>query len=399
MEASMKKILFTVGMMNIGGVEKSLISLLSAIPKGKYDITILMLEKTGELLKEIPDWIKVEEATWFSKIKPIILQPPQQTIRDFYKSKKYFKILFFIYSYLLSKKYDNRHMYYKHVFQDVPHNSTNYDIAISYQGPNDIMDFYIANKVTASQKISWVHFDVSMFKMNINLYHKLYRKFNKVFVVSKIAKERLIERIPTVENKTEVFNNIISDKLINEMAKRDIELDEDYKGLKIVTVARLSKEKGHDIAIKVLSRLRKKGYEIRWYCIGEGNERKEYEQLIEEYDLKEDFILIGSNPNPFPFIAKSDIYVQTSRHEGYCLTLAEAKCLKKPIVTTNFIGAYEQIINGFNGWIVSPKENELYEKIKFLIDYPLEREKLSLNLSKIEINTTGEINKFISYIN
>jgi glycosyltransferase involved in cell wall biosynthesis len=399
MEASMKKILFTVGMMNIGGVEKSLISLLSAIPKGKYDITILMLEKTGGLLKEVPDWIKVEEATWFSKIKPIILQPPQQTIRDLYKSKKHFKIPFFIYSYLVSKKYDNRHMYYNHVFQDVPHNSTNYDIAISYQGPNDIMDFYIANKVTASQKISWVHFDVSMFKMNINLYHKLYRKFNKVFVVSKIAKERLIERIPTVENKSEVFNNIISDKLINEMAKRDIELDEDYKGLKIVTVARLSKEKGHDIAIKVLSRLRKNGYEIRWYCIGEGNERKEYEQLIEEYDLKEDFILMGSNPNPFPFIAKSDIYVQTSRHEGYCLTLAEAKCLKKPIVTTNFIGAYEQIIDGFNGWIVSTNEDELYEKIKFLIDYPSEREKLSLNLSNIEINTTGEINKFISYIN
>ena len=56
--------------------------------------------------------------------------------------------------------------------------------------------------------------------------------------------------------------------------------------MKIVTVGRLSKEKGQDIAIKVLSMLRKEGYEVRWYCIGEGENRAYYETLIGKYNLK-----------------------------------------------------------------------------------------------------------------
>ncbi len=76
----MKKILFMVSSMNIGGVEKSLLSLLSKIPKDKYEITLLLLEKKGGFLEQIPDWVKVEEASWFKEIKTIIMQSPQQTI-------------------------------------------------------------------------------------------------------------------------------------------------------------------------------------------------------------------------------------------------------------------------------------------------------------------------------
>ena len=89
----MKKILFMVSSMNIGGVEKSLLSLLSEIPKNTYDITLLLLEKKGAFLEQIPDWVKVEEASWFKEIKPIIMQSPQQTIKNYIINRKYFKIL------------------------------------------------------------------------------------------------------------------------------------------------------------------------------------------------------------------------------------------------------------------------------------------------------------------
>src|SRR5699024_6629098 len=159
----------------------------------------------------------------------------------------------------------------------------------------------------------------------------------------------------------EIFRNIISKQIINEMAKKPISFDDNFQGIKIVTVGRLSEEKGQDIAIQVLSKLRKSGYDIRWYCIGDGNKREEYERLIKDYGLENDFILIGPTSNPFPFILKADFYVQPSRHEGFCLTLAEAICLNKSIVTTDFIGAYEQIIDGHNGWIVKFDQQALYE--------------------------------------
>src|SRR5690625_1915251 len=181
----MKKILFMVSSMNIGGVEKSLLSLISTIPKNKYDVTILVLEKKDGFLKEIPDWIKVEEVDWYKEIKPIIMQPPQQTIKAFYKVNRYIKALTFLFIYLISKNFNNRYLYYKYVLNDVKNHPNVYDIAISYQGPTDIMDFYIGKKVTAKRKISWVHFDVSKHVINEKLYKKLYKGFSEIFVVSK----------------------------------------------------------------------------------------------------------------------------------------------------------------------------------------------------------------------
>ncbi len=385
--------------MNIGGVEKSFLSLLSVLPKDKYDITLLLLEKKGGFMKHVPDWIKVEEASWFKQIKPMIMQPPQQTIRGFLTKRELFKIPGFICSYILSEKlFKNRYIYYKNAFKLVPDHNESYDIAISYHGPTDMIDYYIANKVNAKRKISWVHFDVTKHTINGKLYERLYKKFDKLFVVSKEAKKRLIQKIPSVERKASTFLNIISESLISHMSREDIVFDENYKGIRLITVGRLSKEKGQDLAIEVLAKLRKEGYEVRWFCIGEGKQRIAYEQLIESYGLQNEFILMGSKSNPYPFILKSDIYVQPSRHEGYCITLAEAKSLNKPIVTTNFTGAKEQIVNGNNGLLVDPTVEDIYEKIKLLIENKVICEDLSRNLSKDHIDTTKEVTKLLEYI-
>lgn len=383
----MKKILFMLSSMNIGGVEKSLLSLLSEMPKNEYEITVFLLEKKGGFLGHIPEGVKVEEAAWFKYVKPIIMQPPLQTIKNYFNNKQYLKIPTFVYSYFISKYFNNRYHYYKNVFKDVPFNNNTYDVAISYQGPTDVIDYYIANKVKAPNKISWVHFDISKHKVNKRLYEKLFKKFNKIFVVSNEAKQRLVDQIASVQTKAEVFINVVPTSLIKEMSKEKVEFDGTYKGTKVVTVGRLSKEKGQDLAIKVLFRLRKDGYDVRWYCIGDGNSKKEYELLINELDLKNDFLLLGATPNPYPYIENADIYVQTSRHEGYCLTLTEAKCLNKPIITTNFTGAYEQVKDGYSGLIVECSEEDLYQKLKYLIEHPEERFKLSANLQKTILNT------------
>ena len=393
-----KKILFMVSSMNIGGVEKSLLSLLSVMPKEKYDITVLTLEKKGGFLDYIPSYIKVEEAAWFKEIKPIIMESPQKTIKKYLKENKVFKILTFIYSYYKSKNTDNRYIYYKNILKSIPENEDEYDVAIAYAGPTEIIDAYITHKVKAKKKIGWVHFDISKHKINEKLYENLYKKFDNIFTVSNEDNKKLNEIIPSTVNKSEVLLNIISKELINEMAKEDINFDNEFDGVKIVTVGRLSKEKGQDLAIKALANLKKDGYKVRWYCVGEGNSREEYESLIKDNKLEEDFILLGATPNPYPYIKNSDIYVQTSRHEGYCLTLAEAKCLCKPIVTTNFNGAYEQLDNNINGIIVEYNEYEIYNAVKKILSNNNLKNKLIKNLIDKDINTISEINKFYSEI-
>ncbi len=394
----MKKILFMISSMNIGGVEKSLLSLLSAIPKDKYEITILTLDKKGGFLEYIPNNVKLIEAEWFKYIKPLIIDSPQNIIKRYIKNYEFLKIPSFIYSYFKSKKTNDRYIYYKHVLKSIPECKEKYDAAIAYAGPTEIIDAYISRKVKAEKKIAWVHFDISKHKINKKLYNNLYERFNKIFAVSNECKKKLDEIMPAVRNKSEVLLNIVSENLINEMSESNIDFDDNYKGIKIITVGRLSKEKGQDLAIKALAKLKKDRYDVKWYCIGEGNSRQEFEQLIKEYNLENDFLLLGATSNPYPYIKNADIYVQTSRHEGYCLTLAEAKVLNKPIVTTNFIGAYEQIKNNENGFIVSCNENDLADAIRNLIDEKKFCSKFSKKLREEKIDTTNEVNKLLDYI-
>ena len=394
----MKKILFMISSMNIGGVEKSLLSLLSAIPKDKYEITILTLDKKGGFLEYIPNNVKLIEAEWFKYIKPLIMDSPQNIIKRYIKNYEFLKIPSFIYSYFKSKKTNDRYIYYKHVLKSIPECKEKYDAAIAYAGPTEIIDAYISRKVKAEKKIAWVHFDISKHKINKKLYNNLYERFDKIFAVSNECKKKLDEIIPAVRNKSEVLFNIVSEDLINEMSESYVDFDDNYKGIKIITVGRLSKEKGQDLAIKTLAKLKKDRYDVKLYCIGEGNSRQEFEQLIKEYKLEENFLLLGATSNPYPYIKNADIYVQTSRHEGYCLTLAEAKALNKPIVTTDFIGAYEQIKNNENGIIVSCNENDLADAIKKLIGKKEICSRFSNKLREEKIDTTSEISKLLNYI-
>lgn len=395
----MKKVLFMLSSLNIGGVEKSLLSLLVAIPKDKYNITILLLEKKGGFLEYLPPWVKVEETNWFKDIKPILMESPYETIKSYIKNRRYHKILGFTYSYFKSKKSNDRYIYYKNILKSIPMNMKEYDAAIAYAGPTEIIDAYITHKVKAKLKISWVHFDISHHEINKKLYTKLYERFNKIFVVSKDGERILNKQFPFTSTKSQVFNNLVSQELIKYMAHEKIDFDNDFKGIRILTVGRLSKEKGQDVAIRVLDKLKKQGYKVKWCCIGEGKYRDEYEKLIENLSLRNDFILLGETINPYPYIKASDIYVQPSRHEGYCITIAEAKCLNKPIVATNFIGSNEQIKDGQNGLIVECNVDKICDKIKFLIDNPQVGENFSKALCKEKIDTTCEVVKLCNYIN
>ena len=141
-----------------------------------------------------------------------------------------------------------------------------------------------------------------------------------------------------------------------------------------------------------------KKYKIQWIIIGDGEERKLLQHKLEENNLTNNFILIGLRDNPYKYVANSDIYVQPSRFEGKSIAIDEAKILAKPIVTTNFIGAYEQIENNENGIIVSCNENDLADAIRNLIDEKKFCSKFSKKLREEKIDTTNEVNKLLDYI-
>lgn len=345
-EKMKKKILFMLSTMNIGGIEKSFLSLVSRLKPEKYDITLLLLEKKGGFLESIPSYVKVEECQWFKEIKSILMNSPYDIIKQYKFEKKYLKIISFIYSYYMTKFSQNRVYYFKEMMKDIKIEEIEYDIAIAYAGPTEIIDYFIVEKVKAKKKIGWMHFDPTKINMNKKLYSYLYRRFNKIFVVSEEGKEKLKDIFKENGYKIKIFKNILNPKLIKKLSEEaieDIVIEKDT--LKIVTLGRLGTEKGQDLGIKALQLLKERGLKVKWYFIGDGLARKEYEELVKKLKLENEVIFLGNKINPYPYLKMADIYVQTSRHEGYCIALAEAKILNKKIVTTNFTGALEQLKN------------------------------------------------------
>lgn len=401
LEEPKKKILFMVSSLNVGGVEKSLLSLLNALPRKQYEITILTLEKKGDFLEYVPPDINIEEVGWYRQIKPLLMASPYENIYRLKGERAYLKCLTFIVVYFWTKVTKNRYFYLKHILKDIPNYKKQIDVAIAYAGPTEIIDTYILYKTKAKKKVGWIHFDLTKVEPNYKLYRRLYHQFNHLFVVSYEAKQKMLEYLPNIvkqKENVEVLRNIISSTTIQSLAMEQVDFDKDYEGFKIVTVGRLSWEKGQDLAIKVLARLIKEGEEVRWYCVGDGKDREAYQRLIAEYGLEQHFILLGAKTNPYPYIKQANLYVQTSRHEGFCLTLAEAKCLHKAIVTTYFTGAEEQIRDEENGYIVEPNEEALYEKIKELLHHLEKREVLEAQLQIEDTDTTKEVYKLIDYI-
>ena len=395
----MKKILFMCINMNIGGTEKALLTMLNEIDDSKYDITLLMLEEYGGFLNEIPSFVKVKYVDEYKSIKPFVNEPPKILIKRLIRNKEYLTGLTTLSSYSISKITNNISYYYRYILRNVKKIDEEYDLAVAYAGPMDFITYFVLNKIKAKKKVQWIHFDITKIGFNRKFAERNYKKFDKIFVVSEEGKEKLIDLIPALNNKVEAFFNIISCNLIENMSKNEKSFDDLFDGVRILTVGRLSKEKGQELTINVLARLKNEGYKVRWYCIGDGPEKYNYRNRIKRLDIENDYILLGSKLNPYPFMKDCDIYVQPSKHEGYCITLGEARCFDNPIVTTNFTGANEQIKNEVTGLVCDISEQGIYQAIKRLLDNKELYKDIRSNLSNEIVDSTNEISKLEKLVN
>ena len=394
----MEKILFMCINMNIGGTEKALLTMLNEMDKSKYEITLLMLEEYGGFLNQIPDGIKVMYLKEYKALKKFINDPPQLLVKELIKNRKVIGGLSLLVIYIISKLMKDISIYYKYILRNVDTLNEEYDIAIAYAGPMDFISYFVINKIKSKKRVQWIHFDITKIGFNINFAKRIYDKFDKVFVVSNEGKDKLINFLPSLKDKTEVFFNIISCKMIEKMSYEGEGFSDDFDGTRILTVGRLSKEKGQDLIIPVLKKLKENGYKVRWYCIGDGPAKKEYEKLVDKLNIKDDFIFLGSKLNPYTYMKECNIYVQPSKHEGYCITLGEARCFNNPIVTTNFTGANEQIVNENTGLVCEINEEEIYKAIKKLLDDKKLYKNIKDNLNNEIVDSTKEIRKLESIL-
>ena len=378
--------------MNLGGTEKALLSFINALADKDIKITLLLLEDGGVLRDEIPSWVDVEILNIFETIKPVIFDPPLALAKIQIKHGQLWNALKTILRYIKVKISKSWYYNYTAALEGYQSNY-NADVAIAFAGPSDFISYFVLKHIEAPKKYQWIHFDVREVLLNTNFGNKYYSGFNKIFCVSENAKIIFEQVFPQFKDNSTVFRNIVSKQDLVSKAFQGNSFTDDFMGLRIVTLGRLSKEKGQDMIPEVVRRLDKDGFDFRWYVIGDGDLKSVLESQIELLKIGSKMVLLGSQLNPYAYLRDCDLYVQTSLHEGYCLTIHEAKMFDRAVVTTNVASASNLIKNNEDGLIVSISVNGLYAGVKqMLMDRKL-RDKCSKAL--LAEDTTSEIHKIV----
>ncbi|EHR1327896.1 glycosyltransferase [Clostridium perfringens] len=392
----MKNILISSFDMEIGGVERSLISMLNNFDYENYNVDLMLYSHTGDFMELLPD-------------KPNLLKEDKayktfrMPIKDVFKSGKIgIGLARFIAKINANCNVEGESGYiqmqymWKYSLPFLPNYNKEYDVAISYLWPH----YYVAEKVKAKIKIAWIHTDYSNIHTNIELDLDMWNKFDYIISISEKVTEAFISKYHSLKDKIIEIENITSPEFIKEMSnKEQTEIISSNEFFNIVSVGRLSYAKGFDNAIKALKILNEKGFKnIKWYLIGYGGDESMLKNLIKENNLEENFILLGKKMNPYPYIKACDLYVQPSRYEGKAVTVSEAQILEKPVMITNYTTAKSQIEHKVDGYITDLSIDGIVSGIKELYRDKKLREVLSDNCNKNNYHNGDELEKLYKLI-
>ena len=390
-----KRILIAIESLVAAGAEKSLITFLSVLDYNRFEVDLQLFRYGGEFERYIPKEVNLLppfDYTWFLE-KDILSQ-----VLSFDLKKLWARISYSI-AIRRGTTYhmDKARLYWKHVFPCITTNPKEYDIAIGYaQG---LPTFYVVDKVHARQKWAWVNVSYRPSGVNYPFQERFYGTLNHIVTVSDSAYDVFSKVYPQFKDKMLVLWDMLDARFIEKMSEIEKEDKMDLSVPCLLTIARLNKpQKGYDISLEACKILRNRGIAFKWYAIGRGSYKEEMEKYITENNLEDTFILLGTTPNPYPYIKDATLYVQTSRHEGFGLSIAEARILNTPVVTTEFDAVYNQMVHGKNGLVVPQEPVAVADAVeKLLSDKKLYQSIVAYQQQEKKGNSE-EIEKFYALI-
>jgi glycosyltransferase involved in cell wall biosynthesis len=389
-----KNLLFVIDSLECAGAEKSLVTLLNLLDYSKFDVDLVLFAHGGLLEELVPYEVNVLNPFQYTEFTRLGLKDALiQSLKDSKFLMLYSRIKYS--TSIRKKKYSNAQkarIFWQSVSNVIEENPKTYDIAISYaQG---VPTFYVAEKVKAKKKFAWVNVSYRLDEKDKLFQKRYYDQYNKIVAVSDSTKEILLETFPYYSHKVDVIYDINNPEFISDMAAIGDKHDDQFDGIKILTIGRLAHQKGYDIALEACKKLKEKGINFKWYALGKGPLESDIEEYIKQHDLSKHFILLGVKANPYPYIKNSDIYVQTSRFEGFGLAIAEARMLNIPVVTTRFDAVNSQMVDGKNGLVVDMNPNAVCEGILRIINDNKLRYHINKYLKNEKKGNTEEILKF-----
>jgi glycosyltransferase involved in cell wall biosynthesis len=355
-----KKILFLCSNMDVGGFQKSLVSLLRCFDYEAYDVDLLLLNPTGIFMDLIPEQVNILTTV----IEPEYFSHGQKAVLSMLKKGKLYEAFIRLISCLLWTFDKSKGAAF--MIKAVAGPVQTYDAAIDYNGQHLL--YYMVEKVRCENKISYFHTDYIKWPFYVVGDRKYYGQVSSIVTVSEECVASMRKVFPEYADKIHCIENINSEKTVNLFPMNSNSFQDEFDGIRLVTVGRVCKDKGIDFVLEALHKLLDDGYNVRWYMVGPLTDKKFYQKSIEKYGECTELILLGATNNPYDYMRNADIIVHPSRFEGKAVAVEEAKILRKPIIATNFSTVKNQIIDGETGVIVEMNGNAVYEGVKRLLD-------------------------------
>ncbi len=363
------KVLFVINQLFRGGAETALVNLLSAMPREKYQIDLLVYDQidlpdTVSLIPKVPSYVKIHN----------IAENERKTA---YLKKAFFKVY---------RKLTGRTAFRKSAYKVLRENE--YDVAISFG--EWFSPSLVANFAKARRKYIWIHADADkadFFHPDIHLYHECFDGFIFVSENSRLSAEK---QYPFLTSRSHIVSNMINESEVSEKAKlpSDIILKTDLP--RLVTVANVRPEKNHLRQVRVMKKLFDSGIKFYWFNLGSTANSSVAGKInaeIRAAGLEDYFIFTGAAENPYPVIKAADALTVLSDHESWSMVITEAKALGTPVIATKTSGAIEQITHKENGILTDFDDDDIANKIREFLENPQLGEKIRDNLKGFSSKT------------
>lgn len=401
------RILFVINTLGQAGAETALLSLLQTLAREKgearYEISLYVLTGQGEMASRLPADVRLlnkkyrEESVLTAKGRKYLKKTVLKAMFTRGTVVKLFPYLVKNTCAMLGKK---RLLPDKLLWRDLSDGGMvlpeEYDLAVSYLEGGAA--YFVADHVKAAKKAAFIHVDYEKAGYTRALDKDCYLAFDKIFTVSDEVREAFLKAYPELPDKTEVFHNILNKEEIVRRAEEGEGFTDGFTGMRLLSVGRLTAQKAFEVSVDAMKRLKDAGKNVRWYVLGEGDQRKKLQEQIDALGLTEDFILYGAVNNPYPFMKQADIYVHASRFEGKSIAIQEAQILGKPMVVSDCSGNREQVCHGKDGLMCGLTPDSLAENIMLLLEDEALRRKLGAAAAKKNADAAEEIQKLLSML-
>lgn len=367
----MKKILFVINTLGRAGAEKALTELLKRLNDNKYEVYLYVIMGQGELIHDIPSHVRVLNSRYDDSSVLTAAgrhQMAKKVCGAFFRNGSLFKKTGLLIKNMIvmakNRRFSADKLLWRILSEGAQRFDISFDLAVAWlEGASA---YYVAEYVKAGKKVVFIHIDYESAGYTRELDQGCYEDYDKIYTVSEEVRSHFLAFYPEYEGKTDVFHNIINKEEILRKAGEGGGFADGYEGFRILSVGRLTWQKAYDVAIEAMKILKDKEYQIRWYVLGEGDQRKKLEKKIKKLDLQDDFRLLGAVDNPYPYYVQTDLYVQAGRYEGKSIAIQEAQVLGCAVIASDRSGNREQIVDGEDGMLCELSPAAVAESVEKL---------------------------------